>query len=345
MKAETADQRLFPETSNALVKRFLTPSLSDRLSSLKTATGFTLAGAIRSGQQNADSSIGIYAGDAESYTLFKEIFDPVIRAYHRISGSVRHVSDLRHLDLPDLDPEQRFILSSRVRVARNLAGYAFTPHILPRDRETVKQKICNALAALPAPLQGQYHAMDSLTPGQIKKQTAADNAFLPGDRFQAAAGITRDFPASRGVYTGVDKKFFVWINEEDQMRIICLEKTGSLSVAFNRLVLALTDLGRFLEFASDPCLGFLNACPTNIGTAMRAGVHIRLPKLEQHPGLLKKLASDHSLQIRGTRGEKTGVTGSVFDISNRQRLGTGEAQLIKTLNTGIAAIIETEKNL
>ncbi|MCA1786913.1 MAG: arginine kinase, partial [Desulfobacteraceae bacterium] len=297
MKTEPADQQLFFEASNALVARFLSPALFDRLSSLRTAFGFTLAKAIRSGQQNPDSSIGIYAGDAESYVLFKEIFDPVIRDYHRITGPVRHVSHLIPLDLPDLDPERRFILSCRVRVARNLAGHAFTPHITSADRQTVAQQIYTALSALPAPLQGQYHAMDTLGTEQITKQAAAGLAFLPGDRFQADAGITRDFPASRGVYTSNDKKCCVWINEEDQMRIICLENKGSLSAVFNRLVLVLEHLGRCLAFAFDPCLGFLNACPTNIGTAMRAGVHIRLPKLEQHFGLLKKLADDHGLQI------------------------------------------------
>jgi creatine kinase/arginine kinase len=74
-------------------------------------------------------------------------------------------------------------------------------------------------------------------------------------------------------------------------------------------------------------------------------MHIRLPNLENHPDRLKRLASTHGLQIRGTRGEKTAVTESVFDISNRFRLGTGETQLIQTLHTGIAAIIKAETQL
>ena len=345
MKAEPADQPLFPEASTALVKRFLPPALFERLSCLRTGFGFTLARAIRSGRENPDSSIGIYAGDAECYALFKEVFDPVIRAYHNISGQVCHVPDLGLLDLPDLDPERLYILSSRVRVARNLAGYPLTPLISSRQRKLQEQEIIRAVTALPAPFQGQYHAMTSLGINQIAVQTAAGTAFLPGDRFQASAGITREFPAFRGVYAGHDREFFVWVNEEDHLRIISMEKTGSLSSAFNRLILALDRLERSLAFASDPFLGFLNACPTNIGTAMRAGVHIRLPKLEQHPGLLNQLARDHGLQIRGTGGEKTAVCGSVFDISNRHRLGIGETRLIRNLHTGIAAIIKTEKNL
>lgn len=336
---------LFPDNADSLASRFLTPSVHARLSGLKTATGFTLDQAIRSGRENPDSDIGIYAGDPESYTLFKEIFDPVIRACHRVTGPIRHVSELTSLDLEDLDPAGRHILSTRIRTARNLSGHAFTPHMTPEARQVVEQQIKQAVSILPDPFTGNYHAMGGLSPDQIAERAAAGKAFLPGDRFQEAAGITRGFPASRGVHVSHDRKFFVWVNEEDQLRIICLENNGSLSQVFNRLVLALELLGRSLSFAWDPCKGYLNACPTNIGTAMRAGVHIRLPGLEQHPDRLNELASAHGLQIRGTRGEKTTVTGAVFDISNRFRLGTGETRIIQNLHTGITAIITAEKQL
>jgi creatine kinase/arginine kinase len=339
------DNALFPDNAHSLASRFLTPAIYARLSGLKTATGFTLDQAIRSGWENPDSDIGIYAGDSESYTLFQEIFDPVIRAFHQTSGPSCHESERTSLDLDDPDPEGRYILSTRIRTARNLSGHAFTPHMTPDARQMVEQRIKQAVTALPDPFKGDYHAMGGLSPDQIAERAAAGKAFLPGDRFQEAAGITRGFPASRGVHVSHDKKNFVWVNEEDHLRIICLEKGKSLSLVFNRLVLALEFLGRTLSFAWDPCKGYLNACPTNIGTAMRAGVHIRLPGLEQHPDRLNELASAHGLQIRGTRGEKTTVTGAVFDISNRFRLGISETQIIQNLHTGITAIITAEKQL
>jgi creatine kinase/arginine kinase len=361
MKVEPAGSALFSEASTALVRQFLPPALFERLSGLQTASGFTLARAIRSGQQNPDSSIGIYAGDAECYSLFKEVLDPVIRTYHGLTGVIRHVSDFGKAarqgpggmdrrrtdfaDLPDLDPAHRYILSSRIRVARNLAGFVFTPHISAEDRRQAAQQIRQALATLPAPLQGRYYPMDQLTPEQIGTQAVAGKAFPPGDRFQAAAGITRGFPEARGVYAGHDGNSSVWIHEEDHLRIISVERSGSLSSVFTRLALALDHLTRTLLFAWDPCLGFLNACPSNIGTAMRAGVHIRLPNLERRPDILRQLVRDHGLQIRGTAGEKTAVSGAVFDISNRKRLGIGEIELIHSLHAGIAAIIETEKAL
>lgn len=336
---------VFPANAGSLTSRFLTPSLFQRLSRRKTATGFTLEQAIRSGRENPDSDIGIYAGDPESYILFQEIFDPVIRACHRLTGPIRHVSHLISLDLDDPDPEGRYILSTRIRTARNLSGHPFTPNMSPDARQVVEQKIKDAVAALPVPFTGDYHPMGGLSPEQIVTRAEEGTAFLPGDRFQEAAGITCGFPASRGVYASHDRKFFVWVNEEDHLRIICLEKNGSLSGVFNRLVLAIEGLNRSLSFVRDPCKGYLTACPTNIGTAMRAGVHIRLPELEQHPDRLNELASAHGLQIRGTRGEKTAVTGAVFDISNRFRLGIGETRIIQNLHTGITAIIAAEKQL
>jgi creatine kinase/arginine kinase len=338
-------QSVFPDSAGSLASRFLTPAMFMRLSRLETATGFTLAEAIRSGRENPDSDIGIYAGDAETYTLFREIFHPVIRAYHQITGPIRHVSSLESLDLPNPDPENRFILSTRIRVARNLSGYAFMPHITPQDRQDVAQQIKQVLTSLPASLQGHFHAMDGLTPDQISIRASRGTAFPPGDRFQSAAGITRDFPASRGVFISHDQTVRVWVNEEDQLRVICLEKTGALDRVFNRMVSVLGHISNRLDFAADTDLGCLNACPTNIGSAMRASVHIQLPELETHPDLLRTLALAHGLQVRGTQGEKTAVTKSVFDISNRYRLGIGETRLIQGLHTGIAAVIAAEKQL
>lgn len=208
MKADTGFQQMFPDNAVSLASRFLTPSLFRRLSKLKTATGFTLDQAIRSGRENPDSDIGIYAGDPESYTLFQDIFDPVIRACHRISGPICHVSELRPLDLDGPDPEGRYILSTRIRIARNLSGYAFTPNLTPGIRQVAEQRIKQAVAALPDPFKGAYHAMGGLSPEEISARASAGTAFLPGDRFQAGAGITRGFPASRGVFASHDKILF-----------------------------------------------------------------------------------------------------------------------------------------
>lgn len=334
---------LFAPDSESLVKRFLTKDLYARLSGLQTRTGFTLDHAIRSGRKNTDSHIGIYVGDAEAYTLFRDIYEPVIRCYHHIDGPITHTPDLSVPDLPDPDPDNAYILSSRVRVARNLDGIPFPPHMEAPDRKQVVSGILSACEALPHALKGNFFSMDGLDEDQIRERSQKQEAFIAGDRFQADAGINRDFPRGRGIYKSRDGRFMIWVNEEDHLRVISLDRSGDIAGVFRRLCQALDRLGRHLEFSVSNTLGFLGSCPTNIGTAMRAGVHIRLPKLEQHPDQLETLAADHDLQIRGTGGEKTRVRDAVFDLSNRRRLGVSENRLIRQLHAGITAVIQAEK--
>lgn len=126
---------------------------------------------------------------------------------------------------------------------------------------------------------------------------------------------------------------------------MALSPDDDIAGVFNRLARGLEHLGRQLEFAWDPDLGFLNSCPTNIGTAMRAGVHIRLEKLEKRPAALKEIVDRHHLQIRGTGGEKTRVANAVFDISNRRRLGVSPNEILRDLHAGVKEIIHREKAL
>ena len=147
------------------------------------------------------------------------------------------------------------------------------------------------------------------------------------------------------MFYSLDRQFIVWVNEEDHLRIMSLEKTSDLSSVFHRLCRALQALSPPLELAFDNRLGYLTSCPTNLGTAMRAGVHIWLEKLNRNKEILHWLAREYHLQIRGTKGEKTEVEKAVFDISNAQRLGISEAAIIQTLHRGLLAIIKAEKSL
>merc|ERR1712004_714699 len=98
------------------------------------------------------------------------------------------------------------------------------------------------------------------------------------------------------------------------------------------------------EFLLDPRLGYLHSCPTNLGTGMRASVHIDLPGWTKE-GLdaLKKRCEELSLQPRGTRGESGGQTGVTYDISNKHRLGHSEVELIQTMIDGVNTLWEEDK--
>jgi creatine kinase/arginine kinase len=311
----------------------------------RTDSGFTLEQAIKSGRQHPDSAIGIYAGDAQSYKLFSAVFDPIIFEYHKVSKDTTHRSQLEAVHLPELDPLKKYIRSTRIRVARNLTDFSFPCHISLPQRQSLENRVRKALLQLTGDLKGRYVRLDRMDEPEARALKQDHLIFGRGDRFQEAAGINSDFPACRGIFVSADFHFLVWVNEEDHLRIISLEKTSNISSVFNRICRALQVLGQRLDFARDQRYGNLTSCPTNIGTAMRAGVHIRLEKLARKTDLLDRLVRSHHLQIRGTGGEKTAVEDAVFDISNSRRFGISEIEIIQNLYQGISAILQAEKNL
>lgn len=326
----------FHKSSQCLAKKNLDPKKYSRLKVLTTDSGFTLDKAIQSGVVNPDSSIGIYAGDAESYELFSEVFSPVIDEYHGFSGEDVHRADFSPVDLSDPDPESKFILSSRVRVARNLENYPYTCHLKLEQRKRLESDVVAALKSLPTGLSGNYHSFD--------EEVDEGLLFKKGDRFQDAAGINSDFPFCRGIFYSDDKRFRVWLNEEDHLRLISQDSSSDISGVFNHLGKALGFLSEHIRFAWNKRYGYLATCPTNLGTSMRAGVHIRLENLSKQRPLLDELIIKHQLQLRGTGGENTEVKDSVFDLSNKRRLGLSEVEIITGLHRGLLAIIDAEKN-
>ena len=343
----TADPSLprFPAGTDSLIATHLSPDLYQTLARVRSLSGFTLDAAIRSGIENPDSSIGIYAGDSHSYACFAQVLTPIIHDYHKISKPLEHKDQFTPVDLPNPDPGGMYIRSTRIRVARNLKDFPFCCHISDRDRVELEKRIVRALDQLPEDLAGEYISFTDLARQAYANLVQRKLAFPKGDRFQESAGLNRDFPLARGIFLSRDKGFRVWVNEEDHLRIMAQESGPDLSSVFNRLCSGLDSLSPHLEFAFDSRLGFLSSCPTNIGTAMRAGVHIHLKKLEQRQDILEGIAARHHLQIRGTGGEKTAVDQGVFDISNARRLGVSANDIIQDLHTGLAAIIDTEKKL
>lgn len=335
----------FPPECSSLLRRHLNRAVFARLCSKVTANGWTLARTIRSGVVNPDSRVGVYAGDAESYTLFAELFDPIIAAYHGFAPGDRHPG---RLPVPgkrpgDPDPHNAFILSSRIRVARNLAGLPLGAALSRDQRRSVENRCVTALQSLNGSLAGDYYPLATLGSQRRRELIDAHLLFKGEDRFLEAAGLLRDWPDGRGIYYNREKTFLVWINEEDQLRIISMQDGGDLGEVYRRLCRGLELLGDRLDFLQDERLGFISSCPTNLGSGLRASVHVRLPRLSRDPQLLHDIARDHHLQIRGLHGEHSANQGGIYDISNRRRLGVDEAQCLDDLESGLAALLAHER--
>lgn len=119
--------------------------------------------------------------------------------------------------------------------------------------------------------------------------------FKQGDRFLEAAGLNRDWPEGRGIFHNNDKTFLVWINEEDQLRIISMQEGSDILEVFTRLARATQEIEKVVRFAHSEELGFLTSCPTNLGTALRASVHVSLPNLGKKMSEMQMIADIFNL--------------------------------------------------
>ena len=166
-----------------------------------------------------------------------------------------------------------------------------------------------------------------------------------GDRFLAACNLNRDWPSGRGIFHNDAKTFLVWVNEEDQLRIISMQKGSDIGAVFSRLATAANKIEEKAKFANDEHFGYISTCPTNMGTGLRASVHINLPKLMRNKKRHQEIADQYHVQIRGIHGEHTETDDGVFDNSNLRRLGRNEVQLVQDMYDGVKAMIRAEKSL
>lgn len=344
----TTAQATAVATKTSLLERHLTPELYQRLQGLKTAEGFTIDDVIRSGRMNPDSSVGVYAGDAESYVLFSEFLDQIIGAYHKFdTTSGRHVTDFDATKIPaiPLDDGGQAVISTRIRVGRNLRGYPLAPAITREQRLEVMQNVASVLGELDGDLQGAFHPLEGMDES-VRQQLVTDHfLFKQGDRFLEAAGANRDWPEGRGIFHNADKTALVWVNEEDQLRIISMQKGGDVRAVFDRLARLVSALEARLPFAMHPRYGAISSCPTNLGTAMRASVHVKLPNLSNSQALFQELAESNKLSIRGTNGEHSDSQGGVYDISNKQRLGLSEVDAVRKMYDGVQRLLQEDRAL
>jgi len=342
-------QSLETMESKSLLKKHLTKERYEALKDKTTKFKGGLADCIRSGAQNPKSGVGIYASDPDGYTVFAPVLDAVIKDYHK-KDAIDHpaatdfgVDEIKNIK--NLDPSGDMIISTRIRVGRSHDSYGFPPVLTKEDRIDMEKKTAEALATLDGELKGTYYPLAGMTK-ETEKQLVADHfLFKDDDPMLRDANGYDDWPLGRGIFHTPDKKFLVWVNEEDHIRIISMQKGGDLAEVYLRLVKAIQTMEKKLSFAKKDGYGYLTFCPTNLGTALRASVHIKIPKLQKNMEMMNKICEEHNVQPRGIHGEHTESVGGVYDISNKRRLGLSEKQCIMEMISGVKALIEAEKKL
>merc|ERR1711881_261661 len=276
---------------HSLVAKHVTKDKWDQLKNITTKTsGFTLAKAIACAVQFNNQHCGIYAGDWDSYKDFAPVFDPLIQEYHGISPSARHTSDMDVSKIKGNVASDVPVHSCRIRVGRSIDGFGLSPGITKEQRKGVEALMKKAFANLKGDLSGTYYPLTGMDEKVRQKLVDDHFLFVSGDRNLQVAGMERDWPEGRGIFHNNAKTFLTWVNEEDQLRIISMQQGGDVKAVFDRLAKGIKAVQESVkkESGKDFCLdkkyGYIHSCPTNLGTGMRASVHVDLPGWTEKAG-------------------------------------------------------------
>merc|ERR1711899_589369 len=232
------------KSKHSLVAKHVTKDKWDKLKNIKTKTsGFTLYKAIAVSVEFDNQHCGIYAGDWDSYKDFAPVFDPLIQEYHGISASSKHTSDMDFTKITGNIVDGAPVKSTRIRVGRSIDGFGLSPGITKEQRVGVENLMKNAIQTFSGDLAGKYYPLTGMDEG-VRQQLVDDHfLFMSGDPNLKVAGMERDWPEGRGIFHNEAKTFLVWVNEEDQLRIISMQKGGDVKGVFERLARGIKAVG------------------------------------------------------------------------------------------------------
>jgi len=351
------------------LKKFLTKEMYDKYKNQKTKLGVTLDKCIKGGVDMAQlgkewntGKVGFLFGDAESVTKFADLSHQLIVERH---GGPK----LPHPP-PNLDGKQllsheliddKYVISTRVRTGRSISGFCLPPSISADQRKDLEAIAVKALKTLTGELHGDYYPLAGSNtyapkPNGIDKATEerlVKDHFLfqePDEPMLLSWRMERDWPQARGIYHNDAKTALVWVNEEDHLRIISMQKGKDIRAVFDRfanLVHAVENacksVGRSLEIS--PMYGNILSCPSNCGTGLRASMMIKIPLASKQPNFQDWL-KERKLQARGSGGfASKAADDGIRDVSNVDRMGKDEVTLVNEMIKGVKDLIEWEKEL
>jgi protein arginine kinase len=232
-------------------------------------------------------------------------------------------------------PEHDIVFSSRIRLARNIKGYPFYNKLTADQQEDLIELMETAAAGAPSLKGIHYFRFNNMT--ELDRQFLLERHLISREQ----AGEKGD----KAVAVSSNEDISLMVLEEDHLRLQAFESGFDLTKAWMRIDRIDTELEKFVEYSYTPNLGYLTACPTNVGTGLRASCMMHLPSLvltKQVHKVLQAL-SKLNLAARGLYGEGTQATGNFFQISNQMTLGQQEEEIIENLASVIRQVIEHEK--
>ena len=231
-----------------------------------------------------------------------------------------------------------------ITVGRNIEGFSLSPGIDKVQRLAVESLMKSAFKRLRQNLSGTYYSLAGMS-----QFTMCTLERVPSGGYftDVIRGTGRDWPQGRGIYQTEDRSFTVWVNVEDHLKVFATQDTckGDFVGTFERLVRGIRALEEAIkdesgkDFMLHEKYGYLQSCPTKLGTGMEASLEIELPgwKLEGLPALQKR--------CEGLKLKSSEMPGGIYDITNKQSLGCSEVQVMQTMIDGVNTLFREDLDL
>ncbi|MFN7732402.1 MAG: protein arginine kinase [Pirellula sp.] len=232
-------------------------------------------------------------------------------------------------------PESDIVMSSRVRLARNLAGFPFVRKCEDKDRTGIANSVRRAIDALPLASETEY--VDVAKLGDLDRQFLMERQLISHELSEAEG--------ARAVILDPNERFSIMVNEEDHLRLQVMQSGLDLEAAWKRM----SELDDLLEsklvYAFTKKFGYLTACPTNVGTGLRVSVMLHLPALVATKQIDKvfRAFGKINVAVRGLFGEGSQFMGDLYQVSNQTTLGKDETTLMHRVSEVVPQLIEYER--
>ena len=230
--------------------------------------------------------------------------------------------------------ESDVVVSSRIRLARNIIEYPFETRCSKKENEEIVNKIKEVLPSIGYGLKIlKLKDMDDITKMSLVEKRLVSPDFVMNKNDIGAIAINEE------------ENICIMINEEDHLRLQVFAPGFEIEELLKLMVEIDTKFGKALNYAYNDKYGYLTACPTNIGTGMRVSVMVHLPALTKTGNIQKVLhiINNFGMNIRGIYGEGSKAAGDMYQISNKQTLGVSEEELINNMKIIVEKIIEQER--
>jgi creatine kinase len=372
------------DAHKSLLRQVLTADLFEQLKNTATAKSWTLSNCMQASVNMPHSTIGAVAGDEESWEVFKDVLQPIVALSHPLfDPQTEQKMDLNAEGLVLTEDQEdlfdQYVISTRIRAVRNVRGYALPAGTLSEDRAGVEAVLKTAFETFSGDLKGKYVSVQDMkvksrdvTPPVNRRTTVDMTAIMTArgefvsyqeknlmfqnppsqDSFLVQCGGARDWPKNRGIFYNADHSAACCVNTVDHCRIISTKEGGDIAKVFRRFCSLSEALGTALKAGNnsvmhDLNLGYLGSCPSNIGTSLRASAAVILPELAKRADFLEevctKLHLDCACEARSDDKELPGKFHYI--LSNKERLGLSEIELVQKMIASVCRLISVEIKL